>query len=401
MMIPSSERSQFAPLWALDPALDFLNHGSFGACPRAVIEAQQRWRDQLERNPVKFMKRDIEGFVDAAREQLAAFLGGETGSLAFVRNTTAAVNVVLRSVELKPGDEILITSHAYNAVRNAVDFVAARRAVKVVTAPIEFPIDFPEQVVEGILAHVNRKTRLAVLDHVTCLTGLVFPIERLVHELDRLGIDALIDGAHAPGMVPLHLTTLGAAYYVGNCHKWLCAPRGAAFLYVRSDRQAGVRPLTISHGANDPRTSRSRFHLEFDWTGTDDLTPWLTVPMAIDYVGGLLPGGWTAVMAHNQALAVEGRDIVCRKLGVAPPCPEEMMGSLASVLLPNSRGESLGEPFTHDSWQSVLYSRFGIEAMIVVWPSPRQRLLRLSAHLYNSRAQYVRLAEALVETLST
>jgi len=387
-----------ASQWTLDPAIDFLNHGSFGACPRAVLEQQQRWRAQLEQNPVQFMKRDLETLLDTSREQLAAFLGAEPASLVFVRNTTTGVNAILRSVELKPGDELLLTSHAYNALRNAAEFVAARRGAKVVTAPISLPIESPEQIVESILSHVSRRTRLVLLDHVTCLAGFILPVARLVHELDRRGIDAVIDGAHAPGMVQLNLTSLDAAYYVGNCHKWLCAPKGSAFLYVRRDRQAALRPLVIGSGANDMRTTRSRLHLEFDWTGTDDPTPWLTVPAAINHVGALLPGGWPAVMAHNHALAVEAREVVCRRLGIEPPCREEMMGALAAVLLPNGGHEPQGEPFTHDPLQAVLYDRFKIEVMVVVWPEPRRRLLRLSAHLYNTPAQYARLVDALAES---
>src|SRR6185295_2977305 len=216
--------SVLASQWTLDPAIDFLNHGSFGACPRAVLEQQQRWRAQLEQNPVHFMKSDLETLLDTSREQLAAFLGADPASLVFVRNTTTGVNAILRSVELKPGDELLLTSHAYNALRNAVEFVAARRGAKVVTAPISLPIESPEHIVESILSHASRRTRLVLLDHVTCLAGFILPVARLVHELDRRGIDTVIDGAHAPGMVQLNLTSLGAAYYVGNCHKWLCAP---------------------------------------------------------------------------------------------------------------------------------------------------------------------------------
>lgn len=390
----------FAGFWALDPAVTFLNHGSFGACPRAVMDEQQRLRAQLELNPVKFMRRDLETLLDAAREQLAVFVDAEPEALAFLRNTTSGVNAILRSAELKAGDEVLITSHAYNALRNAVESVAARRSAKVVTAAIRFPIDSPEQAVETILAHVTRRTRLAMLDHVTSLTGMILPIERLVYELDQRGVDTVIDGAHAPGMVALSLRSLGAAYYVGNCHKWLCAPKGSAFLYVRPDRRASLRPLVISHGANDPRTTRSRFHLEFDWTGTDDPTSWLTIPTAISHIGGLMPGGWREVMAHNQALAIDARDIICRRLGVTPPCPEQMTGALASVLLPEGGDEPRGEPFTNDSWQTMLYDRFKIEVIVVVWPAPRRRLLRVSAHLYNTRDQYVHLADVLAQSRS-
>src|SRR3989442_7514166 len=225
----------------------------------------------------------------------------------------------MRSRAFAPGDELLLTDHAYNACRNTIDFVAERSGARVVTVTLPFPVASPDAVLEAVLARVTPRTRLALLDHVTSPTGLVWPIERLIAALAERGIDVLVDGAHAPGMVPLDLSTLGATYYSGNCHKWICAPKGSAFLWVRRDRQAQVHPVTISHGANAVRAGRSRFRLEFDWTGTCDPTAWMSVPTAIDYVGSLLPGGWPAVMAKNRALALEARNLLCDVAGTPPP----------------------------------------------------------------------------------
>jgi isopenicillin-N epimerase len=381
-------------LWPLDPAVTFLNHGSFGACPRAVLDAQARLREQLEREPVLFLSRELEGRLDEARAALGAYVGSLPDDLAFVPNATTGVNTVLRWLDLDPDDEILATDHAYNACRNAVDAVAARGRARIVVAPVPFPLRGPEEVLDAVLGRVTRRTRLALLDHVTSPTGLVLPIERLVRELAGRGVDALVDGAHAPGMVPLDLGALGAAYYTGNCHKWMCAPKGAGFLHVRPDRQAGVRPLVISHGANSRRTDRSRFRLEFDWLGTVDPTAYLTVPEAIRYMGSLLPGGWPALMAHNRATALAARDRLRVALAVSPPAPESMIGSLVAMPVSSAFGPGSvdGE---RDPLHAALFDRFGLELLVFTWPAFSTRILRVSAQIYNTAADYERLAEAL------
>ncbi|HUK62114.1 MAG TPA: aminotransferase class V-fold PLP-dependent enzyme, partial [Dongiaceae bacterium] len=274
---PLDERS-LAALWPLDPGVVFLNHGSFGACPSAVLEHQSALRAELEAEPVRFLSRELDGRLDVARAALAKFLGADADELAFVTNATSGVNAVLRSRAWSAGDELLATDHTYRACRNALDYVAATSGACVVVAPLPFPLESPDEVVNAVMAKVTPRTRLALLDHVTSPTGLVLPLERMVTELSARGVETLVDGAHAPGMVPLDLTALGATYYSGNCHKWLCAPKGSAFLWIRRDRQTDVRPLTISHGATNVQPGRTRFRMEFDWTGTSDPTAWLTVP---------------------------------------------------------------------------------------------------------------------------
>src|SRR5207253_9824078 len=288
--------SDLARFWTLDSAVAFLNHGSFGACPRPVLEAQQRLRERLERQPVRFFVRDLEPLLDDARSALAAFLGADPEGLVFVTNATTAVNAVLRSLALAPGDQLLVTDHAYNACRNALDVVAAAAGARVVVVPVPFPLASADAVVEAVLAQVTPHTRLALLDHVTSPTGLVLPIERIVRELAARGVDTLVDGAHAPGMLPLDIRSIGAAYYAGNLHKRVCEPKGAAFFVVREDRRATVHPAVISHGANSTRTDRSRFHLEFDWIGTIDPTPWLCVSAALRFLPSLVAGGWPGMM---------------------------------------------------------------------------------------------------------
>jgi len=379
----------------LEPGVDFLNHGSFGATPRVVLAAQRAWRDRMEAEPVRFLARDVETELDAARAELAAFLGADPDDLAFLPNATAGFNSVLRSLALQPGEELLTTDHAYNACRNALRW-QERRGAKVVVAAVPWPIAGPSQVVDAVLGAVTARTRLALLDHVTSPTGIIFPVEEIVGRLQERGIDSLIDGAHAPGMMPLDLRGIGAAYFTGNCHKWLCAPKGAAFLYVRRDRQQRIRPLTISHGANAARTERSRFRLEFDWTGTDDPTPFLCIPHALRFLGSLFPGGWPDLIERNHALAVRGRKLLCEALRVEAPAPEEMLGSLASVPLPDAKGKMpLARGVFWHPLQRALLERHDIEVPVMPFPALPRQLIRISAQAYNSEDQFARLATAL------
>jgi isopenicillin-N epimerase len=324
-------------------------------------------------------------------------VGAQTDHLAFVNNATTGVNAVLRSLHFEPDDELLVTDHAYNACRNALDFVAERAGAKVVVSPIPFPIESPGQVVDALLARVTSRTRLAMLDHVTSPTALVLPLEEIASALSARGVEVLVDGAHAPGMVPLDLEALGDAgvtYYSGNCHKWLCAPKGAGFLWVTPDRRESIRPTVISHGANAVDTSRSRFHREFDWVGTADITPWLCVPTAIDAVGESLEGGWDAIRARNHAMALEARDLLLDALGLAAaPARDDMLGSMAALPLRWPDGVTPGRGF--DTLNARLFEGYRIEVPVMRWPSPPRRLLRISAQLYNTRADYERLAQAL------
>ena len=399
--------SEHAHHWPLDPRMDFLNHGSYGATPRVVLEAQQTWRLQLEHEPVRFMVERLEPAFDEARATLGTFLGAAPDDLVFLTNATTGVNTVLRSLRFEPGAELLTTDHEYNAVRNALDYVAAQWNARVVTATVPFPIASPAEAVAAVLAAVTPRTRLAVLDHVTSATGLVLPVAELVAGLTERGVDTLIDGAHAPGMVQLDVAGLGAAYYTGNLHKWVCAPKGSAFLWVRPDRQTGIRPLVISHGANSPRHDRSRFRLEFDWLGTTDPSAWLAVPAAIDFGASLLDGGWPALRARNRALALEARGLLAAAIGAEPPAPEEMIGSMASLSLgwASQPGTEADADLYGDAVHGPLLAA-GFQTMIAPWPQrPQgrrwQRLLRLSAAAYNDRAQYERLAAILPGILAS
>jgi len=390
----------FTRYWGLDPDVVFLNHGSFGACPLRVLERQQELRAELEREPVEFLYRRFEPRIDEARGALGRFVGADADDIAFVSNATTGVNTVLRSLDFEPGDELLTTDHEYNACRNVLDFVAERWRAKVVVASVPFPLSSETEVVDRVLSAVTGKTKLLLIDHVTSATGVIFPLERLVRPLAERGIDTLVDGAHAPGMLPLRIEELGAAYYTGNCHKWMCTPKGSAFLHVRRDRQHLVRPLVISHGANSPRTDRSRFRLEFDFSGTDDPTPYLCIPEAIAFFEKVLPGGWDEVRSRNHALALRGREILQEALSIPSPAPESMLGSLAAVPLPDRRDGVELPPMSLDPISKELFEKHRIETLVSVWPRSPKRVLRASAQLYNDESQFRTLARALSEALS-
>jgi isopenicillin-N epimerase len=384
------QSSYYQELWSLDTNVVFLNHGSYGACPKTVLAVQHNLRSQLEEDPVNFFGRKWEQLIDNARSKLAAFINADVQDLVFVPNATTGVNSVLRSLNFSSADEILTTNHEYNACRNALDFITNRTGVRVVVAKVPFPIESPQQVIAAVLDKISSKTRLALLDHVTSQTGLIFPIQKLVQELQARGIETLVDGAHAPGMLHLNMQEIGATYYTGNCHKWLSAPKGAAFLYVRGDKHSQIHPLTISHGANSPRTDKSRFQLEFDWTGTDDPTAYMCVPEAIAFMGSLLPGGWTELMQRNHQLVLEGRQILCDALEVQPPCPEEMIGSMAVISMPASL-----ERYSYMSLHDELFDKFSIQVQVVPWQESPRLLVRISAQIYNTLEGYQYLAKIL------
>jgi isopenicillin-N epimerase len=402
MPVPTTDRSP----WLLRPDVVFLNHGSFGACPAPVLAEQQAWRDRIEQEPIRTLDRELPGWLAEARATVGSFIGADPDGIAFLPNATSGVNTVVSSLRLEPGDEVLTADHEYNACLNVIHEAAARGGARVVVANVPFPIaSADDEVVDAILAAVTPRTRLAVLSHVTSPTALVFPIETLVAELDRRGVDTIVDAAHAPGQVPLDVTGLGAAYWAGNGHKWLCAPKGTAVLWVREDRREPIRPLVISHGANDPDPSQTRFRKEFDWPGTTDPTGYLTMPAAIDFMVALRPGGWPQLMADNHELALYGRDLLCDALGIDPPAPDAMLGAMASLPLPNrllARWESPA------ALQASLYEEDRIEVPIMEFPVRAARaaerepvaLLRISAQAYNVPADYEALASALRRRLA-
>ncbi len=381
--------------WRLDPDLIFLNHGSFGACPIEVLEYQHELRERLERQPVRFFVRDLMDLVVRAREEVAEFVGADPTRMAFVDNATTGVNTALAAVDFEPGDEIVVTNQEYNACRNAAVDRARKTGAELVEAEIPFPIENPSQALGGILEAVSERTRLVLFDHIVSQNGFVLPVAEIIEALNERGIMSLVDGAHAPGMVPLDLESLGATFYTGNCHKWLCSPKSSAIFYVDESMHLKTKPLVVSHGRNTAGlTEAERFHWEFDWVGTRDPTPVLSVPKAIE-VMAKIGGGWDAIMKRNRALALDARQLLVDALDAEVLCPDEMVGSLAAVRLPDGDGKPHGTPLYRDPQQDILLDEYDIEVPIIPWPRAESRTLRVSAQLYNHIDEYRYLADVL------
>lgn len=287
-LVPRSE-------WLLDPAVAFLNHGSFGAVPRTLLAEQQRLQQQMERNPTEFLTFELPIALRTAASRLAEFMGGVGTNYVFVENATAGCNTVLASIRLSPGDEILVTDHCYPAVLKAAEYVISRTGAKLIEAKVPFLLNKAD-IVTAIESQLGSSTRLVILDHVTSPTAIVFPVRELTAKCHKAGAQLLIDGAHAPGMLALDIPSIDADWYVGNCHKWLMAPKGSGFLWASPTRQTEIHPLVISHGFNQG------FVAEFDWIGTRDPTAWLTVPAAIDFH---LQMGGELLRERNASLAQE------------------------------------------------------------------------------------------------
>ena len=387
--------SQFAGFWNLDPDTVFLNHGSFGACPDSVLRKQKDYHRQLESQPVRFFMREVEALFERSISEAARFVNAAQEDLVFVQNATSGVNAVFRSLRFSPGDEILYTNHVYGACKRVLEFVAEQSGAKLVEVQYDFPVSDPGEIVQAIMLKVTRKTRIALVDHITSATGIIQPVETIVAELQKKGVDTMIDGAHALGSIALDLERIGAAYYTANGHKWLCTPKTVAILHVRRDRQQGIVPPVISHAGHRAGSFAERFF----WPGTIDPTAVLCVADSITYMASLLPGGWSAIMERNRSLCLEARTVICDKLQIPGPCPDTMIACLASVPLP---APSVPVQLGHkdiEPLQEYLFRNYHIEIPVWNWSSPPSRLIRISVQMYNSIGQYHYLAEGLKEAL--
>jgi isopenicillin-N epimerase len=361
----------------------YLNHGSFGATPRVVLAAQDRWRARMERQPARFMTETLPRALRRAADELADFLGTGGERLAFVDNATTAVNTVLRSYPWKRGDELILSDHAYPAVANAARHAARLAGVAVREVELPFPVRDEHDLVRPFCAAAGPRTRMAIVDHVSSKSALVLPLAAICAALRKRGVSVLVDGAHAPGMLALQLDALDADWYAGNCHKWLFAPKGCGFLWAAPQRQAELVPLVISnlHGAGFPG--------EFDWTGTRDPSACLALGAALGFYREL---GGAALRARNHRLALAAARMLARAWKIELPAPATLLGSMASLPLP-LRGQSSEQAAL--ALNRALWKRHRIEVPVFVLGGRLH--VRISAQAYNQPSDYERLAAAVLE----
>ena len=370
--------------FALQPGIDFLNNGSFGATPRIVRDAQRRWQDALERQPVSFFVDTLDGALDAALSRLAPLVGASPTDLVFVDNATTGIQAFLSSARWGPGDRVAVTSHGYGAVRQALRHARDRVGVEIVEIPIPFPISGPGAVVDAIRAGWVDGTRALIVDAVTSPTGLVLPVADIAAFAAARGATVVVDGAHAPLHLPVDLASLGAvgvAGWVGNLHKWAFAPKGAALLWCPPERQSALHPAVISHGYG------AGFRAEFHWLGTRDPSAWLAAPDGLAFAEAL---GVARIRAWNADLREEAAERLAARWGTARPAPPAMLGAMCTLALPFHAD---GTPEVAVSLRRALWERHRIEVPII--PFGGRCWVRISAQVFNTRDDYQRLAEVV------
>lgn len=368
-----------ASAWALDPDLAYLNHGGFGATPVRVLARQQAWRDAMERNPVGFLVHQLPELLGGVRAEISQFLRADPEGLVFVDNATTGTQTVIAQTRLAPGDELLTTDQCYPAVLAQLGRAADMTGAVVRIAPVPLPADSEQAVAEAVLSHLTPRTRLLVVDHVASCSGLVFPVQQIVDHCRQQGVPVLIDGAHASGMLPVDLGKLGADFWVGNMHKWVCAPKASAVLHVTPAGRETLRPLVASHGWSEG------YQPSFDWTGTRDPTAMLAIPAALAFFG---QAGWQAVRHHNNELVRRGAELVAKRLGASLPVADGLAAAMRLVPLPAPLTEAEARAL-----ERRLMADHGVVVPVTFlggW-----RWLRLSAQLYNTLSDYERLADAL------
>lgn len=365
----------------------FLNHGSFGACPIPVFDRYQRWQVELEREPVDFIGRHFTALMQTVRNHLAEYLGADADEVVCVPNATTGLNMVARSLQLEPGDEVLATNHEYGALDRTWKFICSRRGAVYLRQPIDLPVTSAEEIVEAVWSGVTPRTKVLFLSHIASPTAYILPIAELIRRARNAGILTVVDGAHAPGQIPVDLQALGVDFYSGNCHKWMMAPKGSAFVYARREQQPLLSPLVVSWGWEAESPTASRFIDEQEYQGTRDLAAYLATPVAIDFMREY---DWPTVQQACHELLQQALKRVAAILGTAPLTPDDpaWFAQMASLELPPCDAETLSRRL----WEDYL-----VEVPLPKWNG--RRFIRISIQGYNRQSDIDRLCDALQELL--
>jgi len=374
---------ELATHFQLDPDITFLNHGSYGACPKPVFDVYQNWQRELERNPVEFIGMRLPDLLTESRNRFGPYLGSDPDNIVYVRNATFGINIVARSLKLNPGDEVLTTNHEYGAVNNTWQFNCDRQGAVYVNCPISLPIEDPQDVVDQLWAGVTEKTKVISISHITSPTALIMPVEEICKRAGEAGITTVIDGAHAPGQIDLNMEAIGADYYSGNAHKWLSSPKGAAFLYARPERQEALDPLSVSHGWHRPNSDNSQFLDYFSATGTDDPASFLSVPAAIKFQE---KNDWPKVRAACNALLREAESRILALSNLPSISPDSMFSQLRAISIPGKASD-----YIH------FWEKYKIIVPIFEWNG--HTFVRVSVQGYNTPEDIDRLVDAIADVV--
>lgn len=368
-------------LFLIDDEIVFLNHGSFGAAPRVVLQSQSRWREAFERSPIRFVLKSLPGGLRSAARSAATLLKVQGEDLVFVDNATTGVATAVASFRLKPGDKIATTDHVYPAVKIGLNHFAALQGATVVEAKVPFPLEDPQQVVDAVVAVLDERVKLLVIDHITSFSALTFPIEAICRIAKARGITVVVDGAHVPGQLDVDVPALGCDVFVGNLHKWAFGAKGCAVLWATKEAQGWIKPLVPSHGWDQGFTGA------FDFSGTKDPSPWLSVPEAVAFIDEL---GAEAMRDWQRSLRAESEAILCEAWGVKPTAPASMRDAMVTVPLPFATD---GLMTTAWALNDRLFDEHHIEAPIFAWGG--QCWIRVAAQVYNDADQVKLLAKAV------
>ena len=365
----------------LDPSITYLNHGSYGACPEPIFKNLIMWQKQLEFEPVKHLAYDLYPLLEKSREALGKYVGCHKDDLIFSPNPSTALNTVIRSLNLKKGDEILTTNHEYGALNRTWEFICGKTGAKYVQSKIKLPLNSKKDFINQFIQGLTRKTKVIFISHITSSTGLIFPVDEICKIAREKDIFCIIDGAHAPGHIKLNISEIDPDVYVGACHKWMCSPKGVSFLYVKKNIQNTIEPLVVSWGYEADEPGHSKFLDYHQWQGTKDMSAYLTIPFTIEF---LKKNNWVDISKKCREINLWARKEINTILNNTPICKENFLGQMSSIYLKfNNPIES----------QINFYKKYKIQIPFIVWN--KISLIRVSIQVYNEKKDIIKLIEGL------